>query len=84
MKLSKTSWLLITIGALVIISATLGIITFQRVSEKDELCEKLDLTLSNLQSNLQVQQLEGLSLQQEELEFQHHNLKWSRLCSLNQ
>lgn len=70
MKLSKMSWLLITIGALVIISATLGIITFQRVSEKNELCEKLDLALSNLQSNLQVQQLEGLSLRQEELEVQ--------------
>jgi len=70
LKLSRTSWLLIITGAFVIISATLGVVTFQRLSEKDELNEKLALAVSDLQSNLQVEQLEDLSLQQEELEGQ--------------
>ena len=66
LKLSKTTLLVIAVGAFVIISATLGAAYSQRAGELNELNEKLALS----QSNLQRVQLDKLSSEQKELEGQ--------------
>ena len=66
MKLSKTTLLVIAAGAFLIISATLGVVSSKRFSERNELEEKLTAARSNLQ---QVQ-LDGLAPRQKELERQ--------------
>ena len=64
MKLSKTSWLLITIGVLVITFASLGAVRAQQIHRQNQLNEELTLT----ELKLKGVQLEQLSQQQEELE----------------
>ncbi|MFC2025265.1 hypothetical protein ACFLTG_02515 [Chloroflexota bacterium] len=66
MKISKTGWLLITAWIFILILATLGINSFQRVSERNQLNEKLILAKSNLEHPL----LEDLSSQETELKEQ--------------
>lgn len=63
MKLSKTSWLMITIGLFVIILVGLGTVRSQQVHKQNELNEEL----ASSQSKLQGIQLEQLSQRQEEL-----------------
>jgi len=66
LKLSKTSWVLITIGVFIIALASLSVIRSQQVSQQNRLNEELTLT----QPKLKEFQLEQLSYQQGELEKQ--------------
>ena len=66
MKLSKTSWLMLTLGLFIIGFASLGMVRSQQVSEQNQLTEELTLAKQRL-SELQF---EELSCQQEELEEQ--------------
>ena len=66
MKLSKTSWLLITIGVFVIVLVGLGVIRSQQVNQQNQLNEELntaELKLNGLQT-------EPLSQRRAELEQQ--------------
>jgi len=63
-KLSKTSWLLITIGFFVITFASLGVIRSQQVHQHNQLSEEL----ASAQLKLKGVRLEQLSYQQGELE----------------
>ncbi len=64
MKLSKTSWLVLTVGVAIIIFASLGVVRLQQLNEQNRLNEQLSLTEQRL-DRLQVEQL---SSQKEELE----------------
>jgi len=66
LKLSKTTLLVIAVGAFIIISATLGVVFSQQVSEQNQLNEKLVLA----KSNLERVRLEKSSSRQAELEGQ--------------
>jgi len=66
LKLRKTSLLIITIGIFVIALASLGVVFFQQVNERNQLNEQLAL----VQLRLSGIQLEQLSSQQTELEKQ--------------
>ncbi len=66
MKLSKRFFLIIGIGIFIIALAGLGVVCFQRVSEKNQLNEQL----ASVQLRLSTVQLEQLSSQQAELEEQ--------------
>lgn len=64
MKLSKTSWLLITIGIFVIALAGLSVVRSQQVQQQNQLSEEL----TSAELSLKGIQLEQLSYQREELE----------------
>jgi len=64
LKLSKTSWLLLAIGAFIIILAGLGAFRFQQVRQQNQLNEELVLA----QLKLKAVQLEQLAQRQGELE----------------
>ena len=64
LKLSKTSWLVIAIGILVVVGIGLGMVRSQQVDEQSELNEKLALA----KSNLERVQPEKFPSQQAELE----------------
>jgi len=64
LKLSKTSWLLLAIGAFIIPLASLGAVHFQQVHQQNQLNEELAL----VQLNLKAVQLEQLAQRHEELE----------------
>ena len=64
MKLSKTSWLLLTLGIFVIALAGLGTVYYQQVNQQDRLNEEL----ASAQLKLKGIKLEQLSNQQGELE----------------
>ena len=64
MKLSKTSWLFLTIGVFVIAFASLGAVGSQQVIQQNQLSEELTLA----QLKLKGFQLEQLSYRQGELE----------------
>lgn len=64
MKLTKTSWLILSIGIFVVVVASLGITRSQQLQEKDQLNEKLSVAELRL-SRLQVKELRQ---QQEELQ----------------
>ena len=66
MKLSKTSWLLLTIGIFIITFAGLGVVRYQQVHEENRLNEEIALA----EAKLNEFQLEQLSYQQGELEKQ--------------
>jgi len=66
MKLSKTTWLILTIGFFIIAFASLGIVRSQQVQEQDQLNQEL----TQAQLRLNEFQLEQLSSQHEELEKQ--------------
>jgi len=66
LKLSKKTLLVIAAGAFVIIAASLGMVSSQRVGEQNQLNKQLTLA----QSRLRAVQLETLSTQQAELESQ--------------
>ena len=66
MKLSKKSWLILTIVILIIASASLGVAHSQQVHEQRRLSEELSLAGSRLNRF----QFEQLSSQQKELEEQ--------------
>jgi len=66
LKLSKTSWLLLTIGIFIITFAGLGIVRYQQIQEENQLGKELTLT----ETELNGFQLEQLSYQQAELEKQ--------------
>lgn len=66
MKLSKTGWIVITVGAFIIILAGLGLVRLQQIQEQTRLNNEL------VQSKLELSgvQLEQLSAQKAELEKQ--------------
>ena len=64
MKLSKTSWLLLAIGAFIIPLASLGAVHFQQVHQQNQLNEEL----AQAQLKLKAVQLEQLAQRQGELE----------------
>ena len=64
MKLSKTSWITLTVGICIIAFASLGFARFQQAQEQDQLREELSLG----EQRLSKFQFEQLSSQQEELE----------------
>lgn len=66
MKLSKTSWLILTVGIAIITFASLGIAHSQQVHEQNQLNEELSLA----ERRLNGLQFEELSSQQAELEKQ--------------
>lgn len=66
MKLSKTVWLVISIGIFVIAAAGVGMVYFQQIRQQNELNEELTLA----RSNLERVQMEQLPSQQAELEEQ--------------
>lgn len=66
MKLSKTSWLILTIGIFVIIFAGLGVVRFQQVQQQNQLLEESTLA----EQELDGVQLEQLSSRKTELERQ--------------
>lgn len=66
MKLSKTSWLILTIGIFIIIFSSLGMARSQQVHERNQLNEELSLAMWRLDEF----QFEELSSRQEELEEQ--------------
>ena len=66
MKLSKTSWLILTVGIIIIVFASLGNIRLQQIHERNQLDEELSLA----EWRLNEFQLEQLSSKQEELEKQ--------------
>lgn len=66
MKFTKTSWLLIVIGAFIIILAGLGVVRYQQVYQQNQMNEKLALN----QSGLEQIRLEPLSAREGELEEQ--------------
>ena len=66
MKLSKTSWLMLTIGIFIIAFASLGIARFQQVQEQNQ----LEAELSVAERRLDNFQLEQFYSQKNELEEQ--------------
>ena len=66
MKLSKTSWLLLTIGIFTMTLASLGAVRYQQVNQQNQLNEQLTLS----EAKLVGFQLEQLSSQKGELEKQ--------------
>lgn len=66
MKLSKTSWLILTVGIFIIAFASVGFARSQRIHEQNQLHEELSL----VELRLSKFQLEELASQQEELEKQ--------------
>jgi len=64
LKLSKTSWLLLAIGAFIIILAGLGTVRSQQVRQQNQLNDELALA----QLKLEAVQLEQLAQRQGELE----------------
>jgi hypothetical protein len=64
LKLSKTSWIALTVGICVIAFASLGVARFQQAQEQDQLREELSLA----EQRLSKFQFEELSSQQGELE----------------
>ncbi len=66
MKLSRTTWLVVAAGVLIIALAGVGLVWFQQVDEQNQLKEQLALA----QSRLREVQPEKLSSKQAELEKQ--------------
>ena len=66
MKLSKTSWIILTIGVLVVAFGTLGIARAQQVQEQEQLNEELSVA----EMRLSKVQLKELRSQKSELEVQ--------------
>jgi hypothetical protein len=66
MKLSKTGWLLITVGVFLIVLIGLGALRSQQIRQQNQLGEEL----STVEIKLNGVQLEQLSRRQEELEQQ--------------
>ena len=66
MKITKTSWLLIAVGAFIIILAGLGVVRSQQIHQQNQMSEKLALS----QSRLEEITLEPLSDREGELEEQ--------------
>lgn len=64
MKLSKTSWLILSVGIFIVVVAGLGLTRSQQIQEKSQLDEELSIVEMRL-NKLQVQQLHQ---QQEELQ----------------
>jgi hypothetical protein len=64
LKLTKTSWLILSIGIFIVVVASLGITRSQQLQERDQLDEKLSVAEMRL-SKLQVRELRE---QQEELQ----------------
>lgn len=64
MKLSKTSWIILSIGIFLVVAAGLGLTRSQQIQEQGQLDEELGMTEMRL-SKLQVQELPQ---QQEELQ----------------
>lgn len=64
MKLSKTSWLILSVGIFIVVVAGLGLTRSQQIREKSQLDEELSMVEMRL-NKLQVQQLQQ---QQEELQ----------------
>lgn len=62
-RISKTTWLAIFIGIFIIVTAGLGLVNSQSLTERRELQEKLDL----IQQRLSGIELQELSRRQEEL-----------------
>jgi len=65
-KLSRTSWLILTFGLFIIVLAGLAVVRFQQVGEQEALREKLTLA----QTKLAKIQTERLSQRQKELELE--------------
>ena len=65
-KLTKTAWLLLAAGVVIVAFSSLGVAYFQQVDEKKQLDEELDLANRKL-NTLQLQELRS---QQQELEQQ--------------
>lgn len=66
MKLSKTSWLLLTVGIFIITFASLGAVRYQQVNRQNQLNEELTLA----EARLNEFRLEQLSYRKGELEEQ--------------
>lgn len=66
MKLTKTSWILLTVGVFIIVFASLGVVLYQRLDQQSHLEDELKLA----QQKLNVVQLEPLSQQRAGLEEQ--------------
>jgi uncharacterized membrane-anchored protein YhcB (DUF1043 family) len=64
LKLSKTSWLFLTIGIFIIMFVGLGAVRFQQINQQNQLNEELALA----EAKLNEFQLEQLSSQKGELE----------------
>ncbi len=64
MKLSKTSWILLTAGIFIIVFTSLGVVLYQRLNHQSHLEDELKLA----QRKLDGVQLESLSRQQADLE----------------
>jgi hypothetical protein len=65
-KLSKTSWLLLSVGIFVVVVASLGLTRSQQIQEQDKLSDELSIAETRL-DKLQVKELRQ---QQEELQVQ--------------
>jgi len=70
LKLTKTSWILLTVGVFVIVFASLGVVLYQRLNQQSHLEDELKLA----QQKLNVVQLEPLSQQRAELEEQLYEI----------
>jgi len=66
LKLTKTSWILLTVGVFIIVFASLGVVLYQRLDQQSHLEDELKLA----QQKLNVVQLEPLSQQRAGLEEQ--------------
>ena len=58
MKLSKTSWLILTVGVFVITFASLGAVSYQQVHQQDRLNEELAVAEMRLKGG-KLEQLIG-------------------------
>ena len=66
MKLGKSSWILLAVGVSIIAFASLGLVLFRQIDEKDQ----LDRELSLAQEGLNAADFTGISSQYEELDKQ--------------